>query len=203
VLATLPRTHTPKPETLSLACPLSVSDENPDHWKQKEAEAREAEEERRALWEEQVCVWCALAHTHGQSAHCRPPLAPSPPRARSLLKRRCTYRPSVIYLIVNKLFCLSPPPTFCHSLSPSLSVTHSLSLSLSLTLTHTHTHTHSLSVSLSLTHSHTHTHTLSVSHTHTHLLTHTLTRFLMAVGSLMGLPCGQESEWGRKASGRP
>jgi len=48
-----------KPETLSLACPLSVSDQNPDHWKQKEAEAREAEERKRrqqALLEKQVCV---------------------------------------------------------------------------------------------------------------------------------------------------
>ena len=45
------------------------------------------------------------------------------------LKRRCTYRPSVIYFIVSKL----------------------------LSLTHTHTHTTSLSLSLSLTHTHTHT----------------------------------------------
>jgi hypothetical protein len=54
-----------------LAYPLSVADENPDHWKQKEAEARETEERRRrqqALLEEQVCVWCALAHTLGKSA---------------------------------------------------------------------------------------------------------------------------------------
>jgi hypothetical protein len=47
-----------------------------------------------------------------------------------LFSRRCTYRPSVIYLIVNKLL--------------------SLSLSLSLSLTHTHTHTKLLSLSLSL-----------------------------------------------------
>jgi len=43
-----------------------------------------------------------------------------------LFSRRCTYRPSVIYLIVNKL------------------------LSLSLSLSHTHTHTLNFSLSLSL-----------------------------------------------------
>jgi hypothetical protein len=47
----------------------------------------------------------------------------------TLKRRRCTYRPSVIYFIVSKL----------------------------LSHTHTHTHTTSLSLSLSLTHTHTHT----------------------------------------------
>src|SRR4029434_930207 len=53
-----------------------------------------------------------------------------------------------------------------HTLSLSLTHTHSHTLSLS--LTHTHSPT------LSLSHTHTHTHTLSLSHTHTH--THTGTQ---------------------------
>jgi hypothetical protein len=35
---------------------------------------------------------------------------PRVPSGGVTLKRRCTYRPSVIYLIVNKLLSLSPPP---------------------------------------------------------------------------------------------
>jgi hypothetical protein len=58
---------------------------------------------------------------------------PRVPSGGVTMKRRCTYRPSVIYLIVNKLLplSLSPPP-----LMPLLG------LCCHYTHTHTHTHTH-------------------------------------------------------------
>ncbi len=58
---------------------------------------------------------------------------PRVPSGGVTLKRRCTYRPSVIYLIVNKLLSLSPPPlSLPLSLPPSLSRFCSRSRSLSL-----------------------------------------------------------------------
>ena len=115
-------------------------------------------------------------------------VGPRVPRGGVTLKRRCTHRPSVIYLIVNKLL----------SLSLSLSLSRSLSLSLSLSLssipfrclhflslltprhtdndtdtqahtqidtdTDTQTQTDRCSHILSLSHTHTHTLSLSLSH---------------------------------------
>ena len=55
------------------------------------------------------CVFIVLAAKAG----------PRVPSGGVTLKRCCTYRPSVIYLIVNKLLSLSPPP-------PLLSSPHSI-----------------------------------------------------------------------------
>ena len=49
----------------------------------------------------------------------------------TLAKRRCTYRPSVIYLIVNKLLSLALSLSRARSLSLSLSLSRSLALSVS------------------------------------------------------------------------
>ncbi len=87
-------------------------------------------------------------------------------RVRSVSPGLKTNRTGLL-LSAPKLCCLMKVH-FAHSLS------HTLSLS------HTHTHTHAHTLSHTRTHTHTHTHTLSHTHTHTlshtHALSHTRTR---------------------------
>ena len=67
---------------------------------------------------------------------------PRVPSGGVTLKRRCTYRPPVIYLIVNKLPSLTLSLSRAHALCLRISSAHTLAYTHSLAHTHTNTHTH-------------------------------------------------------------